>query len=156
MPAEIVENVISMIDSVTNDDYSEELIAPCGMNCRICLGYFGYTTSGKKRKMKCIGCKPREKSCAFLKKYCKKLQKNEVNYCYECSDFPCEQLQKLDKGYRERYVMSMIGNLEYIRDNGMDDFLKQQEKKYRCPDCGGVICVHNEICYSCGNSDKVQ
>ncbi|RLF58080.1 MAG: hypothetical protein DRN27_06335 [Thermoplasmata archaeon] len=154
MPAEIVENVISMIDSVANDDYSEELIAPCRMNCRICLGYFGYTTSGKKRKMKCIGCKPRDKSCAFLKKYCKKLQKNEVNYCYECSDFPCGQLQKLDKGYRERYAMSMIENLEYIRDNGMDDFLKQQEKKYRCPDCGGVICVHNEICYSCGNSDK--
>jgi len=102
--------------------------------------------------MKCIGCKPRDKSCAFLKKYCEKLTKKEVDYCYECSDFPCFHLEKIDKGYRERYNMSMIENLEYIRDNGMVDFLKQQEKKYKCPECGGVICVHNGICYSCENS----
>jgi len=152
MPVEIVLDVIGTIDSVKNDKFTEELIAPCGMNCRICLGYFGYTASGKRRKMKCIGCKPRDKSCAFLKKYCKMLTKKEVDYCYECSDFPCSHLEKIDKGYRERYNMSMIENLEYIRDNGMDDFLKRQEKKYRCPVCGGVICVHNGICYSCKSS----
>ena len=75
------------------------MIAPCGMNCRICLGYFGYTVTGKKRKMKCVGCKPRDKSCAFLKKYCKKLTKKEIEYCYECSDFPCKHLERIDKGY---------------------------------------------------------
>jgi len=154
MPAEIVEDVISKLNSVTNDDYTEELIAPCGMNCRICIGYFGYTVSGKKRKMKCIGCKPRNKSCAFLKKYCKKLTKKEIEYCYECSDFPCKQLEKIDKIYRERYNMSMIENLENIRDNRVDKFLIKQENKYKCTKCGGVICVHNGICYSCKNSDK--
>ena len=154
MPVEIVLDVIGKIDSLTNDKFTENLIAACGMNCRICIGYFGYTMSGKKRKMKCIGCKPRDKSCAFLKKYCKKLTKKEIEYCYECSDFPCSHLEKMDKGYRERYNMSMIENLEYIRDNGMIDFLKQQEKKYKCPECGGVICVHNRICYSCENSKE--
>ena len=149
MPKNIVLDVIERIDSVKTDKHTSELIAPCGMNCRICLGYFGYLASGKKRKMRCIGCKPRDKSCAFLKKYCKKLTKNEVEYCYECSDFPCSHLEKLDKGYRERYHMSMIENLEFIRDNGMDAFLKQQEKKYTCPTCGGVMCVHTDVCYSC-------
>ena len=154
MPIEIVLDIIGKIDSVKNDRFTEDLIAACGMNCRICLGYFGYTVTGKKRKMKCVGCKPRDKSCAFLKKYCKKLSKKEIEYCYECSDFPCTHLKKIDKGYRERYNMSMIENLEYIRDNGMVDFLKQQEKKYKCPECGGVICVHNGICYSCKNSKE--
>jgi predicted enzyme related to lactoylglutathione lyase len=149
MPIEIVLDVIGKIDSVKNDKFTKNLIAACGMNCRICIGYFGYTVSGKRRKMKCIGCKPRDKSCAFLKKYCKKLTKKEIEYCYECSDFPCFQLEKIDKGYRERYNMSMIENLENIRDNGMDDFLKKQEIKYQCPECGGVICVHNRKCYSC-------
>jgi catechol 2,3-dioxygenase-like lactoylglutathione lyase family enzyme len=151
MPVEIVLDVIGMIDSVKNDKFTEDLIAPCGMNCRICLGYFGYTSSGKRRKMKCIGCKQRDKSCAFLKKYCKKLTKKELDYCYECSDFPCSHLEKLDKGYRERYNMSMIENLEYIRDNGMKKFLRKQEKKYQCPECGGVVCIHNGICYSCNS-----
>ena len=154
MPKEFVLDVIAKIDSVKKDSYTEELIAPCGMNCRICIGYFGYTVSGKRRKMKCIGCRPRDKSCAFLKKYCKKLTKKEVEYCYECSDFPCFHLEKLDTMYQKRYNMSMIENLKYIRDFGMEKFLKQQEKRYKCPECGGVICVHNGICYSCENSKK--
>ena len=129
--------------------FKQELIAPCGMNCRICIGFFGYTMNGKKRKLQCVGCKPSGKSCAHLKKFCKKLLKNEIEYCYECIDFPCKQLQKLDKKYRERFNMSMIKNLEYIRDKGMKEFLKSQEEKYKCQNCQGVICVHNSKCYSC-------
>jgi hypothetical protein len=132
-----------------DNHYSEDLIAPCGMNCRICVGYFGYTMAGKKRKMRCVGCNPSGKSCAFLKKYCNKLTKKEVNYCYECSDFPCIHLEKIDNTYRERYDMSIIENLKFIRDKGLNDFLEQQEEKYRCPECGGVVCVHNNICYNC-------
>lgn len=126
-----------------------ELIAPCGMNCRICIAFFGYTMSGKKRKMQCIGCRPTGKSCAHLKKYCKKLTKNEIEYCYQCNDFPCKQLQKLDDKYRERFDMSTIDNLEYIKENGMKKFLQEQEEKYKCPKCGGVTCVHNGKCYCC-------
>jgi len=37
---------------------SEKLIAPCGMNCRICIGFFGYTMNGEKRKIQFVGCKP--------------------------------------------------------------------------------------------------
>jgi hypothetical protein len=50
--------------------------------------------------------------------------------------------------------MSMIENLKYIRDKGINNFLKQQEKKYKCDECGGIICVHNGVCYSCENSNK--
>jgi len=126
-----------------------DLIASCGMNCSVCIGFFGYTMSGKKRKMKCIGCKPTGKSCAHLKKYCVKLTKEEIEYCYQCNDFPCKQLQKIDDKYRQRFDMSMIDNLEYIRENGMKKFLQKQEEKYKCPNCGGVICVHIGKCYSC-------
>jgi len=150
MPLDIVIDFIGQIDSVKNDEFTEDLIAPCGMNCRICIGYFGYTMSGEKRKMRCIGCKTRDKSCAFLKKYCTKLIKKEVDYCYECSDFPCNQLIKIDKGYREKYNMSMIKNLEVIREKGIEFLLKNQKNKYRCPECKGVVCVHNRTCYSCG------
>jgi hypothetical protein len=156
MPVEFVLDIIGKIDSVKKDGFPENLIAPCGMNCRICIGYFGYTTNGKKRKMKCIGCKPRDKSCAFLKKYCKKLTKKEVDYCFECSDFPCSHLLKIDEVYRERYNMSMIKNLKDIKKDGMNKFLEKQQIRYKCQKCGGVICVHNGICYSCGNEIKIK
>lgn len=131
-----------------------DLIAPCGMNCSICIGFFGYTMSGKQRKIKCIGCKPSGKSCAHLRKYCKKLTSNEIEYCYQCSDFPCKQLQKLDNNYRERFDKSMVENLAFIKENGMEPFLQKQEEKYTCPICGGVICVHNGTCYSCDTIRK--
>ncbi len=139
---------------LTMKDMHETLITPCGMNCRICIGFFGYTMSGKKRKMKCVGCKPSDKSCAFIKKFCKKLTNKEIDYCHKCTDFPCKQLQKLDKRYREKYNMSMIENLEYIKKNGMKKFLQAQEEKYKCLKCQAIICVHNGICYSCDDLNK--
>ncbi len=136
---------------MTTKGFSEELIAPCGMNCRICIGYFGYTMSGKKRKMQCIGCRRSGKSCDHLKKYCNKLRNKEIEYCYECKGFPCSRLQKLDKAYRNRFNMSMVANLEYIRDNGIKKFLQAQEERYTRHNCQGVICVHNGNCYPCNN-----
>lgn len=128
---------------------NEELIAPCGMNCRICLAFFGYTMNGKKRKMKCIGCNPSGKSCAHIKKFCEKLMKKEIKYCYECNVFPCEYLKRLDNKYQERFNMSMIENLRELKEKGMNEFLKNQEEKYRCPVCGDLICIHTQNCYNC-------
>lgn len=130
----------------------EELIAPCGMNCAICVGFFGYTMTDKKRKMKCTGCKPSNKSCAHLKKYCEKLLKNKIEYCYECNDFPCKYLKKLDDKYITRFNMSMIENLKQIKKEGMDKFLKMQKEKYKCPNCKNLICVHTNKCYNCNYS----
>ena len=132
-------------------EMKEELIAVCGMNCRICVAFFGYTMSGKKRKHPCPGCRISGKSCAFVKKRCRKTLLKEVDYCFECEGFPCEILGELDKGYRERYKMSTVDNLNFIRKNGIEEFLKEQEEKYKCDECGGVVCVHNDKCYECGN-----
>ena len=70
------------------ETFKQELIAPCGMNCGICIGFFGYTVNGRKRKKICEGCRVRNKNCAFIKKQCKKLLKKEIEYCFECKDFP--------------------------------------------------------------------
>ena len=43
----------------------------------------------------------------------------------------------------------MIKNLEIIRDNGMEMFLEKEEAKWRCSQCGGIICCHNGLCLDC-------
>lgn len=129
------------------------LIAPCGMNCALCSSYLSMKNDLKKQgimRSYCVGCRPRGKNCAFMKKSCDLLANGLVQYCFECEEFPCRRLKALDKRYRTNYQMSMIENLEYIRDNGMEAFLEKEAKKWRCPECGGVICCHNGICYSCG------
>ncbi|MFC1921326.1 DUF3795 domain-containing protein [Chloroflexota bacterium] len=136
----------------------ETLIAPCGMNCAICSGYLSMKNDVKSKGLGmpyCAGCRPRDKKCAFIKKKCDLVLNAKVQYCYECDDFPCKNLEHLDKRYSELYRMSMVENLEYIRDNGVDKFLDKEEEKWRCPECGETICCHNGICFSCG-VDKLR
>jgi hypothetical protein len=136
----------------------EELVAPCGMNCNVCAAYLAVTHDVKSkgiRMMYCIGCRPRNKPCAFLKKSCDLLRKNEVKYCYECPTFPCERLSAIDKRYRTQFRMSEIRNLHRIRDEGIESFLKAEKAKWRCPECGGVVSCHNGICFGCG-LDKLR
>ena len=135
-----------------------ELIAPCGMNCGICIAFFGYTMNGKKRTHVCNGCRSKhvvhtltldKHLCAFLKKHCEKLKQNQIKYCFECPDFPCEKLQTLDKSYQTKYGMSTIDNLRFIQTHGIQQFLANEQERWKCPTCGGIICVHTKICYTC-------
>jgi hypothetical protein len=138
---------------MTSDNMREELIAPCGMNCALCSGYLAYKHNIKSDGIMmpyCSGCRPRNKKCAFVKKRCELLLYEKVDYCYECDDFPCQNLKALDKRYRTRFRMSMIENLEWIRDKGIAELLMQQTNTWMCPDCGGIICCHNGLCFGCG------
>ena len=51
--------------------------------------------------------------------------------------------------------MSMIENLDYIKANGMEDFLEKQEAKRKCPTCDGTVCCHNGLCLEC-NLDTMR
>ena len=134
---------------------NEELIAPCGMNCGVCSGYLALKHDLRNKGIRmpyCTGCRPRDKRCSFLKKRCTLLLNSKVKYCYECNDFPCRELSHIDKRYRMYYRMSMVENLESIKKNGIRQFLEKEEERWKCPECGGVICCHNGICFSCGVS----
>lgn len=129
----------------------EKLIAPCGMNCGICVSYLaGKTELNKKgfNKTYCEGCLPCSKSCN-LKRECSLLRKGAVRFCFQCENYPCKRLKALDKRYRTKYHMSMLENLEFIKEHGVEKFLEKEKSKWRCPKCGGVICCHNGLCLSC-------
>ncbi len=131
----------------------KELIAPCGMNCAVCSGYLAAKHDIKSKGIGmpyCAGCRPRDKQCAFLKKRCDLILNGEVEYCYQCPDYPCDNLKHIDKRYTTLYRMSMIENLEYIKQRGVERLLEREKDKWRCPECGGVICCHNGICFNCG------
>lgn len=128
----------------------QTMIAPCGMNCSICARHLALKNVIKNKGVNipyCLGCR-RKKKCAFQKK-CPLLLKNKINYCFECEDFPCENLQRLDKRYLTHYKMSMIDNLKYIKDNGIEKFLEKEQEKWQCDKCSGLISCHNGLCFQC-------
>jgi hypothetical protein len=51
--------------------------------------------------------------------------------------------------------MNMVDNLRYIEEHGLEKFLEAEREKRKCPNCDGVICCHNGICYSC-NLEKMK
>ena len=126
---------------------STSLIAPCGMNCALCLGYL-------REKNRCLGCNSnfanKPKMCvSCIIKNCENLQKTKTKLCYECEKYPCKRLKQLDTRYKTKYNMSMTQNLTDIKANGMESFLKEQAEKWTCKTCGGNICVHRGFCLTC-------
>ncbi len=132
-----------------NDDCSEKMkfIAPCGMNCGICIAYL-------REKKKCPGCRGKNENksiscinCIIVN--CEELNKNNYRFCFECAEIPCKRLKNLDKRYRTKYHMSMLDNLTYIKEKGIEEFLEKEKQKWGCPICGGMISCHNGLCYHC-------
>jgi hypothetical protein len=127
-----------------------KMIAPCGINCGVCIGYL-------RDKNKCLGCNAPEETnlhhCSVcIIKHCS-LKKN---YCYTCKQFPCQRLKQLDKRYRTRYNTSLINNLMAIKEIGIKEFIKKDEKKWKCKNCSSVISIHRKACLECGKEYIVE
>jgi hypothetical protein len=125
------------------------LIAPCGMNCRLCMAH-------QREKNHCPGCrvKHRDESEYRLNciiRNCDFFVSGKAKYCFACEKHPCRRLKQLDKRYRNRYHMSMLENLATIRDLGVRAFIKREKEKWTCPTCSNLVSVHRPHCLSCGD-----
>jgi hypothetical protein len=126
-----------------------KLIAPCGMNCALCIGY-------QREKNTCPGClasdKNKPKYCrTCIIRHCPELTATKSKYCFKCKKYPCPRLKRLDKRYRTRYGMSMIENLEFIKGFGIREFVRREKKKWACKKCGQPVSVHRPDCTYCGH-----
>ena len=133
---------------------NHSLAAPCGIYCGACRQYLlkkKDLLEERGYKQGCDGCRIRNKNCAFIRKDCSALRNNELDFCYECEKFPCQNAEKLDKTYQEKYNVSSIKNKERIKEIGVENWLQEQKELYTCPKCEGEICVHDAECYDCGN-----
>ena len=124
------------------------LIAPCGMNCGICMAHL-------REKNSCPGCRGADTDKPVTRvrckiKTCEYFQNGKAKFCFECEKFPCNILNHLDVRYQTKYRMSMIKNLENIRNIGIRRFLKDEKVRWTCTRCNGTICVHKGYCVECG------
>jgi len=121
------------------------LIAPCGMNCSLCMAYL-------RDKNTCPGCRylidedePKTRIRCIIKN-CDQLKKHNWKYCSDkCEKFPCIRLKNLDKRYRTKYDMSMIENLENIKKLGIRKFIEREKKRWIKGN--QIFCVHRKEYY---------
>lgn len=125
-----------------------KLIAPCGMNCAVCMAYL-------REKARCPGCRclsgdmPVSISrCAV--RNCETIMADPSAFCGECATFPCKRVKQLEKRYTTKYHVSMLDNLRVIRKQGMEALLAREAEKWRCAECGGTVSCHRLTCAACG------
>ena len=124
------------------------LIAPCGLNCRLCRAYV------RDRKA-CSGCRGddglKSRNCVSCPiRNCPQRADGGLVYCFDCDLFPCARLRRLEKRYAVRYGVSVLDNLRQIRAGGIRSFIAAENGKWRCPDCGAMLCMHKAQCAVCG------
>ena len=100
-------------------------IAPCGINCAVCGRY-------RRKRNGCDGCRERaeRKSVICSMKNCQNEARADASTCAGCGKLPCRRV----RGFNERYLrvtagyVSVVENLRRIEADGMDAFLRAEEK----------------------------
>lgn len=127
-------------------------IAPCGLNCAVC-------SEALRKESSCVGCRNEGYKGEYCANICK-IVKCEIRktlpdgFCDECPQYPCREIVDKECWYANDYPMieSLMGNLAFIRENGIEKFLQREKERWTCSDCGRIISVHDGICYGCGKN----
>ena len=146
----------------------------CGLYCGACEVINARTDADKERviqifeknipdwqatpeEMHCSGCKSEDvfvncakcpiRSCA---------QGRRVEFCHECCEYPCMIHTYFKMGAVQIPVLKHIAILErnqaFIKRQGVQKWLEDQEKKWKCPQCGNPFSWYSEQCCDCGRS----
>ena len=124
------------------------LLAPCGVNCARCLGY-------QRERNRCPGCASRWRAKPAYCRTCRiancpELAGRRSRFCFVCNQFPCRRLRQLATRYRTRYGTDLLANLEAIRTGGRQAFVRSERRRWPCPQCGKLRCMHRPQCLHCG------
>lgn len=128
-----------------------QMAAPCGIDCAHCYAHL-------RSKNTCPGCRiegqGKPKSCQnCFKKQC--ADNRGISFCYECDEFPCTRIKRLDKRYEDKYNGGLIRNLELIREKGAGYFLDENRRRLTCPECRGRLSIHYGTCAECGKTFEI-
>lgn len=101
-----------------NFERDNQLFSLCGLNCGLCPMLLG---------KHCGGCGNGNQSCSIAR--CS-LEQGKVDYCYECSNYPCEKYQHIDEFDSFITHRRQKADLEKAQKIGIDIYnLEQKEKR---------------------------
>ncbi len=138
---------------------NKNLIGRCGLYCGICEIYRAYKDSRKLQEeiAKKLNCRPEEvkyEGCQALDVYewsykkewgtnctiLKCLNTKKLNFCYECAEYDtCQRFNKFAKIRLPE--IDLRRNLQMIQEGKFEEWLLEQDKKWRYPRCGNPIIV---------------
>ena len=117
------------------------LVAPCGIDCGICELY---TCRNDARlfsalilrgipadKIPCDGCRSIDGNCPVIEGQCEThncVEAKKVEYCFECSDFPCVKLHPSSKRADVLPHNMKVFNLCMMKRDGVEAFVENSSE----------------------------
>ncbi len=145
-------------------DINPDFLAPCGLYCGVCAIYYADRdnnlkfkerlvnlyqggVSGKGRlpgsekltvdHIKCKGCLSDEPFIYCLKCEIRDCTKRKgYSGCHECDVFPCEYIENFPMTVGKKVIMRAV---PYRRKYGTEKWVKDEEARYICPECGNKV-----------------
>ncbi|MEG0034505.1 MAG: DUF3795 domain-containing protein [Bacilli bacterium] len=119
---------------------NENYAAVCGLFCGTCSGFIDKSCGGCLSNNCCCDCFNGFKECAAH---------HNVKRCYECSNFPCEKLDDFSTKHIVNGIChhkDVIKNLEEMKEEGVDMWVKRQIEVNTCKKCGKIIPWYKKDC----------
>ncbi|HEY8908858.1 MAG TPA: DUF3795 domain-containing protein [Desulfosporosinus sp.] len=113
-------------------------------------------------QLRCKGCKS---DTLFINcKHCKIRAcaiSRKVEHCNGCNEYPCQLLKGslMNKDIQEKlpHLKVTSDNLTTIKNVGVEQWLNDQEKQWKCPECQTDFSWYTSKCTKCGKDlDKIK
>ncbi len=145
----------------------KKLLAPCGLYCGVCGVRVATRDNNLKFKEKLgavYGVKPEQVECNgclsdVLFAYCQTCpirscnQEKEYEGCHQCNDFPCHRIENFPIPVGKKVILRAIPQW---RELGTDEWVKQEEERYKCPKCDAELFRGTKRCRSCKEAVDVD
>lgn len=165
---------MNMTQESQTDPINPNLIAPCGLYCGVCGIYIAHRDNNQKFKeilvklfrgefpgkgrlpgsenlsaedMKCRGCLSEDR---FM--HCQKCEiracTRERGYtgCHQCGEFPCQYIDNFPMTIGKKVILRAI---PHWREVGTEKWVRDEEARYTCPECGNKVFRGAERCNRC-------
>lgn len=146
-------------------EIKKELLAPCGLYCGVCRVYLAHKSNDMEFKKKilptlsnpqtksvddiaCTGCL----SDGVVYHFCQKCsirdctKRRNIKGCYQCYEFPCKIIIEWPD-LRDKTIM--LRSVPSWKELGTEKWVKAEEERYRCPECGYQLFPAALNCFRC-------
>jgi uncharacterized protein DUF3795 len=141
-----------------------EFISPCGLYCGVCAIHIAHRDENEKFKASLVGlyqggvagkgtlpngqtlttdaiqCQGCRSNNLFM--HCKQCEirdcteHKEISGCHKCDEFPCTYIENFPMAVGKKVILRSV---PYRKKFGTEKWIKNEESRYFCPECGNKV-----------------
>jgi len=175
------ENKMKVGNEIKDGKAKVHLAAACGTYCGACTAYLAKhgedkklqkrSSSGPTKALKgippsnwmdgllCDGCLSGGKlagHCQMCNIRLHALNTQNNSRCTDCEELPCYRITNLINMGHYLHRKEYLPNLKKIREMGVQEWVKYEEARWRCPQCGLPMSWYDAECAGCGEPRSKQ